>query len=99
MKLQRVTLARASWVGAVGGMADSIDINRGNGTGCDIEFDPGTGLVSVYKGTAPVTIIRDWVAADLAEDQGEVTDAAAGGSAGKAPKRGRPPKNPPPVQT
>lgn len=96
MKLDRITLAKASYVAALSGIHETIDAKR---HGVEVTLERN-GYVSVIRGEK-VSLVRDWAVADLAEEQDDAVegDSTAGVAAAAPRRRGRPPKNPAPIPT
>jgi hypothetical protein len=95
MKLSRLYLPNAPFVGALARSLQSIDAKR---DGCSIDLDDRTGMVSIVKGPAASILLPSGAIADVADVQEDANAGAPSGLAPTAPRRGRPPKNPPPVQ-
>ena len=98
MKLTHLWLPKAAQIGALGKLVQYIAADRDN---CEIEYDPRSGAVSVFKGERVSLILSSGAIAELAEDQPEEkADAGAPRSASaKTSSRARTAKPTPPVQT
>jgi hypothetical protein len=96
MKLDRITLPAAVYIGALAEIVQNIDAAR---KGCELHVDTRTGTVSVFKGEKLSLILPSGAAADVSEDQGDEDADPAGGAPKATRGRTRAPKNPPPVST
>ena len=93
MKLSKVNLSRARYIGAINATVESLSPSI---HGVEMEYDPRTMLVTVYKGDR-ISLVREWATADVSDEQ-EGDDAGAESLPERAPGRGaRPKKQPTPV--
>jgi hypothetical protein len=95
MKLDSLSLPTPLYFGALNETLGRIVAKT---KGCELTYDPRTGVVSIFKGDRASLLLPSGAIADISDDQGE-TDAGAEPAAGQGPRRGRPPKGAPPVQT
>jgi len=96
IKLSRMALPHVPFVGALNKNTSTVDADRDN---CEMVYDPRTGVTSIFKGDRVSILLPSGAVGDVAEQQEEADAGPANGAAVPAPRRGRPPKNPPPVQT